>query len=507
MTFNRSRAQARPGRPRFSGRKTHAQGQARPSSHEAPRAAASPSAITPQPAQPRALSPEIAASIPLSPFTALGLDASLVRAVLEEGYVTPSPVQKEVIPPALLGRDVLACAQTGTGKTAGFVLPMIQQLSRDSRTGAGIRGLILCPTRELAIQIAERITAYGQHLGLRHAVIYGGVNQKRQEVALAGRPDIVIATPGRLLDLLQQRLLTLDHVTHFVLDEADRMLDMGFVHDVRRVVAYLSSKPRQTLFFSATIAPPVEALARTMLKDPFRVSIAPKVTTSESVDQSVVFVQKNDKRGVLMELLADQTLTRVLVFTRTKHGANRLTEQLDRAGIRSLAIHGNKAQNARERALEGFRSGAIRVLVATDVAARGIDVEGITLVVNFELPNIAESYVHRIGRTGRAAATGRAISFCDPEERAYLRDIERFIRKSIPVLRMQAAASSPTPTLGTGNPNAPARAESTPLRSHGAQAHAKHTNPSRSRETSGAHGSSNPHDHQGRHGHTFRSAH
>jgi ATP-dependent RNA helicase RhlE len=375
-------------------------------------------------------------AVAASPFTALGLSTPLVRAVIEEEYSQPSPVQVEVIPRAIEGRDVLAGAQTGTGKTAAFVLPILQKLATGSASSPCIRALILTPTRELAAQIADRVGAYGRHLRLRHAVIYGGVSQYRQEVALRDGPDLVVATPGRLLDLMQQRLVRLDGVTHFVLDEADRMLDMGFVHDVRRIVATLPAA-RQTLFFSATISGPIETLARTMLVNPVRVSIASAVTTAETVDQSVVFVDKADKRAllerVLMEARTEGEIARTLVFTRTKHGANRLSEQLDRAGIGSAAIHGNKTQGARERALEGFRRGTTPVLVATDVAARGIDVEGISLVVNFDMPNVAESYVHRIGRTGRAGASGRAISFCDRDERSLLSDIERLIRRRLPV--------------------------------------------------------------------------
>jgi ATP-dependent RNA helicase RhlE len=375
-------------------------------------------------------------AVAASPFTALGLSTPLVRAVIEEEYSQPSPVQVEVIPRAIEGRDVLAGAQTGTGKTAAFVLPILEKLAKGSDSSLCIRALILTPTRELAAQIADRVGAYGRHLRLRHAVIYGGVSQYRQEVALRNGPHVVVATPGRLLDLMQQRLVRLDGVTHFVLDEADRMLDMGFVHDVRRIVATLPTA-RQTLFFSATISAPIETLARTMLVNPVRISIAAAVTTAETVDQSVVFVDKADKRAllerVLMEARTEGEIARTLVFTRTKHGANRLSEQLDRAGIGSAAIHGNKTQGARERALEGFRRGTTPVLVATDVAARGIDVEGISLVVNFDMPNVAESYVHRIGRTGRAGASGRAISFCDRDERSLLSDIERLIRRRLPV--------------------------------------------------------------------------
>jgi ATP-dependent RNA helicase RhlE len=392
-------------------------------------------------------------AIEASPFTSLGLSPAFVRAVLDEGYVQPSPVQIEVIPHGLKGRDVLACAQTGTGKTAAFVLPMLQHLT--AARMPHVRGLILTPTRELAAQIGERVAAYGRHQGIRHAVVYGGVSQQRNEVALRAQPEILVATPGRLLDLMQQRLVRLDGVTHFVLDEADRMLDMGFVHDVRRVVAALP-KQRQTLFFSATIAPAVEALARGMLSDPVRVSIAPAVTTAERVEQSVLFVSKSEKRAVLERMLREGNFLRALVFTRTKHGANRLSEQLERTGIVSSAIHGNKSQGARERALDGFRRGTTTILVATDLAARGIDVDGVELVVNFDLPTVPESYVHRIGRTGRAGASGQAVTLCDPEERGLLADIERLIRQRIPV---KAGAD---PREGNGAPRAAAAREPAP---------------------------------------------
>ena len=401
---------------------------------------------SPAPASPP-IAPAAAEAVAASPFTTLGLSVPIVRAVLEEGYLVPSPVQSQVIPHGIAGRDLIACAQTGTGKTAAFVLPLLHRLSStprpDARSGASIRALILTPTRELASQIAERVSAYGRHLVVRHAVIYGGVSQHRQEIALRATPDLIIATPGRLLDLIAQKLVRLEAVTHFVLDEADRMLDMGFVRDVRRIVAMLPSA-RQTLFFSATMPPAVETLARTLLVNPVHVAIAPLVTTASTVDQSVVFVAKADKRALLEDVLQDAAIRRVLVFTRTKHGANRLSEQLDRAGIGAAAFHGNKTQGARERALEGFRQGATRVLVATDVAARGIDVDGISLVVNFDLPNVAESYVHRIGRTGRAGATGRAISFCDREERPLLSDIERLIRRRLPI----ADRATPRPSDG-----------------------------------------------------------
>jgi ATP-dependent RNA helicase RhlE len=370
-------------------------------------------------------------AITASPFSALGIHPILVRALLEEGYKEPSPVQVEVIPSAILGRDVLACAQTGTGKTAAFVLPMLQRLAAEPSPTRCIRALVLTPTRELAAQIGERVGAYGHFGNLTHTVVYGGVSQRKQEDALRANPDILIATPGRLLDLMQQGFVKLSGIKHYVLDEADRMLDMGFVHDVKRVTAVLPAV-RQTLFFSATIPNAIESLARSMLTNPVRVSVTPAVTTAETVEQSVMFVAKADKRALLERVLSEKGVERAIVFTRTKHGANRLTEQLERAGIGAAAIHGNKSQGARERALEAFRAGTTKVLVATDLAARGIDVDGISHVINFELPNVAESYVHRIGRAGRAGALGRAISFCDGEERELLADIERLIRRRLP---------------------------------------------------------------------------
>ena len=379
-----------------------------------------------------------AEEIAASPFTALGVDAAIVRALLEEEYTQPTPIQNEVIPLLLRGRDVLACAQTGTGKTAAFTVPLLQRMGPAKNGAAKIRTLILTPTRELAAQIGDSIAAYGRHYGLRAVVIYGGVNQHRQEIALQKTPDILVATPGRLLDLIKQGFIRLDGIEFFVLDEADRMLDMGFVHDVRRVIQSLpkqgagAAKTRQTLLFSATIPQTIEALAASLLIDPARVTIRPAVTTAEGVDQSVVFVNKADKRSMLEQVLSEEKIGRAIVFTRTKHGANRLTEALQKAGIGAAAIHGNKSQNARERALDGFRSGTLKLLIATDVAARGIDVDGVTHVINFDLPEVAESYVHRIGRTGRAGAFGRAISFCDAEERALLSDIERFIKKRLP---------------------------------------------------------------------------
>ncbi len=384
----------------------------------------------PRPA-PAPLTQAEAAAIDSSPFMGLGLSVALVRALIEEGYVTPTPVQVEVVPHVLAGRDVLACAQTGTGKTAAFVLPLLQRLTATPTTGA-IRVLVVTPTRELASQIDERVEAYGTHLGVRHTVVFGGVGQHAQEVALRRQPDVLVATPGRLLDLMQQRVVRLDAVAHLVLDEADRMLDMGFIKDVRTICAALPAR-RQTLLFSATMPPALEGIARALLRDPVQVAITPVATTAITVDQSVVFVAKADKRALLERILRSAQVSRAIVFTSTKRGANRLADQLAQSGIESQAIHGNKSQNARERALEAFRAGRSHVLVATDVASRGIDVDGVSHVINFEMPNTPEGYVHRIGRTGRAGATGTAISLCDPAERGLLSQIERLIRRRLPV--------------------------------------------------------------------------
>jgi ATP-dependent RNA helicase RhlE len=433
------------------GRRRRPQSSARPAANGPSGFAAASSGVT-QPVRapefvPAPITPEIEEAMARSPFSALGLTAPFVRAILDEQYTVPSPVQSEVVPLVLAGRDVMAGAQTGTGKTAAFVLPILQLLQTAPPAGAGPRALILSPTRELAAQIAERVTAYGRYVRVRHAVIYGGVTQHRQEVALRDNPDLIVATPGRLLDLVGQKILRLDSITHFVLDEADRMLDMGFVHAVRRIVTMLPVR-RQTLLFSATLAPTIETLARHMVVQPARVSIAPTITTAASVEQSVVFVSRSEKGRLLESLLRTEAATaeRAIVFTRTKHGANRLCEQLDRAGIGSVALHGNKTQAARDRAINAFRAGTTRVLVATDIAARGIDVEGISLVVNYDLPNVAESYVHRVGRTGRAGASGRAISFCDSDERSLLTGIERYIRRRLPV---RGEASEPSRTAAS----------------------------------------------------------
>jgi len=365
-------------------------------------------------------------------FADLELAKPLLKAVTDAGYTSPTPIQAAAIPPALKGRDVLGCAQTGTGKTAAFTLPMIQRLDETSVEEASLRALVLTPTRELASQIGESFATYGKHVDLWHTVIFGGVKQGRQVRELKDGVDVLVATPGRLLDLMGQGHVDLSGVEIFVLDEADRMLDMGFLPDVKRVIAALPKK-RQTFFFSATMPPDIRALANELLIDPASVAVAPISTTAERIDQHVFFVDKGDKTDLLVDLLEnDDAIEQTLVFTRTKHGANRLVKKLGKAGIEAAAIHGNKSQNARERALGGFKNGELRLLVATDIAARGIDVEGITHVVNFDLPNVPETYVHRIGRTARAGASGVAFSFCDLEERPYLADIERLIQQHVP---------------------------------------------------------------------------
>jgi ATP-dependent RNA helicase RhlE len=358
----------------------------------------------------------------------------LQRSVAEEGYVTPTPIQEQGIPHLLAGRDLIGCAQTGTGKTAAFALPILQTLTERKRPqlSRNPRVLILAPTRELAAQIGDSIRTYGRHLKIRHAVIFGGVGQSAQVNALRGGLDILVATPGRLLDLMQQGFISLDAIEIFVLDEADRMLDMGFLPDVRKVIARLPQR-RQTLFFSATMEAEVVSLARTLVRDAVSISITPESPAVERIGQRVLFVDKGDKDALLSTLLNEQACERVIVFTQMKHMANRVVSKLADRGIKAVAIHGNKSQNARTEALDDFKRGRIKVLVATDIAARGIDVDGISHVINYDLPIEAETYVHRIGRTARAGADGHAISFCSGPERGYLSRIERFIRCAVAV--------------------------------------------------------------------------
>jgi len=368
-------------------------------------------------------------------FADLGLRAPILRAVEEGGYKTMTPIQAQAIPIVLGGKDLIGVAQTGTGKTAAFSLPIIQMLLKGEgkRKPKTTRSLILAPTRELAIQIGENIREYSKYLHLRTTLVFGGASEKPQIKSMQAGVDILIATPGRLLDLMNQRHILLGAAEFLVLDEADRMLDMGFIRDITKIVAQLP-KDRQTVLFSATMPKSVEKFAGEILRSPKRVDVAPTATTAEKVEQHVLMVPKERKRDLLAHMLKDTAIERVIVFTRTKHGANRVAKQLDQLGIAAGAIHGNKSQNARQKALKEFREGDIRVLVATDVAARGIDVDGVTHVINFELPNEPESYVHRIGRTARAGATGISYSFCDHEERTYLRDIEKIIRQRVEVL-------------------------------------------------------------------------
>ena len=360
------------------------------------------------------------------------------KAIAETGYTTPTPVQAQAIPDLLEGHDLLGCAQTGTGKTAAFALPILDYLAKNTKRvlPKHTRVLVLSPTRELAIQIFESFKVYGKHLTLRYAVVYGGVGQRPQEQALARGVDVVIATPGRLLDLIGQKFLNLSSIETFVLDEADRMLDMGFAPDIKKVLQLLP-KERQNIFFSATMPPEAAKLADAILRNPKKVAVTPIATTAELIEQSVMFVESNEKMNLLKHLLKDKALKRVIVFARMKHIANKIAESLEKSQISAEAIHGNKSQSARQRALENFKAGKVRVLVATDLAARGIDVDNISHVINYELPNVSESYVHRIGRTARAGAQGLAIAFCNAEERAFLRDIEKLIGESIPIDRNQ----------------------------------------------------------------------
>ena len=359
-------------------------------------------------------------------FQELNLIEPIERAVAEKGYTTPTPIQEQAIPPALEGRDLLGCAQTGTGKTAAFTLPILQLLTEEPRTKGrrSIRALVLTPTRELAIQIDECCRDYARHTDIRHCVIFGGVNQRPQVEALQRGIDLLVATPGRLLDLIGQGYISLAAIRFFVLDEADRMLDMGFIHDIRRILPLLP-RERQTLFFSATMPDDIVKLANTLLHDPARVTVTPPASVVETIRQSVLFAEKADKRGLLIDLLRQRSEGSVLVFSRTKHGADRIARILTKAGIEGRAIHGDKSQGARERAMNDFRSGACRVLIATDIAARGIDISELPLVINYDLPEVAETYVHRIGRTGRAGRDGEAVSFCSEDERPLLKEIQK----------------------------------------------------------------------------------
>jgi ATP-dependent RNA helicase RhlE len=367
-------------------------------------------------------------------FEELQIVSPLVSALHKKGYITPTPIQQQAIPYILQGRDIFGCAQTGTGKTAAFALPILQQMaaSRDSQRRQ-LQTLVLAPTRELATQISENFSAYGRNLGFKHVTIFGGVSQHAQTQSLRQGVDIIVATPGRLLDLMNQGFIRLDTIKYFVLDEADRMLDMGFVHDIKKIIAKLPQR-RQTMFFSATTPPEIKGLADSLLNNPARVQVTPISSPSELVDQSVYYVEKENKRSLLRHLLKQDNIANALVFTRTKHGADKVVKELVRNGISAEAIHGNKSQSARERALRGFKNHSIRVLVATDIASRGIDVDKLSHVINFELPEQAETYVHRIGRTGRAGSKGTALSFCSNDERPYLRGISKLMNRNIAVV-------------------------------------------------------------------------
>ena len=370
-------------------------------------------------------------------FNNLQLIEPLLKALQHEGYTTPTPIQQQAIPAILERKDLLGCAQTGTGKTAAFALPLLQLMHQDQmesqKAQRTIQTLILTPTRELAIQIEESFKAYGKNLNLRHLVVFGGVSQVSQVNSLRRGIDILVATPGRLLDLMNQGHVSLRDIKYLVLDEADRMLDMGFVHDVKRIIAKLPSK-RQTLFFSATMPPEINALANSLLHNPVKVTVTPVASTVDAIQQFIYFTQKENKSFLLKHVLSDNSIKTALVFTRTKHGADKLVKFLIKHGIKSEAIHGNKSQGARQSALRNFKNRTTRVLVATDIAARGIDIDDLTHVFNYELPEVPETYVHRIGRTGRAGASGHALSFCDYEEKALLKDIQKLISKSIPVV-------------------------------------------------------------------------
>jgi ATP-dependent RNA helicase RhlE len=399
-------------------------------------------------------------------FKELRIAEPILKAIEDEGYITPTPIQEQSIPILLRRKDLLGCAQTGTGKTAAFAIPILQHLILDRQRNNGprkIRSLIVTPTRELAIQIAESFTVYGKYTGIKNTVIFGGVKQGAQTKALRYGIDALIATPGRLLDLMQQGFVSLKDIEYFVLDEADRMLDMGFIHDIKKIIAKLPTK-RQSLFFSATMPKDIVELSRKILGNFESVIIKPEQTTAEKVEQAVYFVSKKAKPKLLIHLLQTDSIGSTIVFSRTKHGANKIVKELGKADIIAEAIHGNKSQAARQKALSNFKNGSINVLVATDIAARGIDIEELSHVINYDLPNIPETYVHRIGRTGRASASGIALSFCDGEERAYLRDIQKLIEQKIPVIEEH-------PYVSTG-------VEETPKKTVQPQRSKHHTRPS-----------------------------
>ncbi|MEA5459045.1 DEAD/DEAH box helicase [Arcicella sp. LKC2W] len=387
-------------------------------------------------------------------FESLNLIEPIQKALAEEGYTIPTPIQAQAIPIILQGTDLLGVAQTGTGKTAAFAIPTIQLLFKNHTFHKGkrsIKALIVTPTRELAIQIDDSFKAYGKYTGLTHTVIFGGVKQGRQTDALQNGVDILVATPGRLLDLINQRFISLKDIQIFILDEADRMLDMGFVHDIKKLLAILPPR-RQSLFFSATMPPEIQKLSDSILYKPQKVEVTPVSSTADTIKQALYFVDKNNKNALLLDILKDDKIETALVFTRTKHGADKVVKTLLKSNIKAEAIHGNKAQNARQRALDNFKAKTTRVLVATDIAARGIDVDDLAYVINFEIPNIPETYVHRIGRTGRAGANGTAFSFCETEELPYLKDIQKLIGKKIPVIENHDYPISTQPVVELPKP-------------------------------------------------------
>jgi ATP-dependent RNA helicase RhlE len=407
-------------------------------------------------------------------FSTLGISEPLQRALAADNYLHPTPIQAQAIPALLAGRDVLGIAQTGTGKTAAFGLPLLQKLSKDRSLPPprGARALILAPTRELAIQIDESLRSYGRHLKLRHAVILGGTSQNKQIGAMRHGVDILVATPGRLLDLIGQKHVVLGAVATLIVDEADRMFDMGFIRDVRRIVSFVS-RQRQSMLFSATMPSEVAHLVGEILKDPVRIDVSPETVAADRIDQHVYYVDSKDKQALLHTILRDSAAKRVIVFTRTKHGANKVAKRLVESGHVAEAIHGNKSQGARQRALEDFRSGRARILVATDIASRGIDIDQVTHVVNFELPEVAENYVHRIGRTARAGCGGIAISFCDGSERGSLREIERLVKR-----RLTSMSGSQPPPDMSPNPRPAQNRPETPRRGNRKRANrARHGSP------------------------------
>jgi ATP-dependent RNA helicase RhlE len=388
-------------------------------------------------------------------FKKLGIIEPILKALSSEGYQHPTPIQEKAIPILLNRKDLLGCAQTGTGKTAAFAIPILQHLymeKKNSGHSGKLRALIITPTRELAIQIGESFITYGKHTGITTTVIFGGVKQGAQVLSLQKGVDILVATPGRLLDLMNQGYISLDYIGYSVLDEADRMLDMGFIHDIRKIIAQLPAK-RQSLFFSATMPPDIVELSRKILGNPEKVTVHPEFTTAEKVEQSLFFVEKQNKHGLLVHLLKKNPGASVLVFSRTKHGADKIVKALKKEKIDAAAIHGNKSQGARQEALGNFKNGYSKVLVATDIAARGIDIDELQMVINYDLPNIPETYVHRIGRTGRAGAGGTAVSFCDSEEKAYLRDIQKLINQTIPLVSEHPYSGEINPKSGENNYN------------------------------------------------------